>query len=163
MHNRLNYKCKKYNDKSCKSVNKWINWNVSYTNQFCNKDLNKFPLLFRKGVYPYEYMDNWEYFNETTLPNKESFYSKLNKEHINDEDYAHAQKVCEVFEIKNLGEYHDLYVQSDTLLLADVFENFRDKCLEIYELDPAHFFICSRISMASMFKKDWCKIRVTNW
>ena len=84
-------------------------------------------------------MDNQEKFDETLIPDKEAFYSELNKEGITDEDYAHAQKVWKVFEIKNLGEYHDLYVQSDTLLLADVFENFRDKCLEIYELDPAHF------------------------
>ena len=110
------------------------------TYQLCNKDLNKFELiLLQKGVYPYEYMDSWERFNETSLPDKESFYSELNKEDITDEDYAHAQKVWKVFKIKNLGEYHDLYVQSDTLLLADVFENFRDKCIEIYELDPAHF------------------------
>ena len=97
------------------------------TYRFCNRDLNKFSLLLRKGVYPYEYMDSWEKFNETELPDKESFYSGLNKEGITDEDYVHAQKACDVFKIKNLGEYHDLYVQSDTLLLADVFENFRDK------------------------------------
>ena len=68
-------------------------------------------------------MNNWEKFNETSLPDKEAFYSKLNLEDITNEDCAHAQKVWEVFEIKNLVEYHDLYVQSDTLLLADVFEN----------------------------------------
>ena len=73
------------------------------------------------------------------MPHKESFYSELNNEHITNEDYEHAQKVWSTFNIKNLGEYHDLYVQSDTLLLADVFENFRDKYIERYELDPAHF------------------------
>ena len=93
------------------------------TYQFCNRDLNKFSLLLRKGVYPYEYMDSSEKFNETELPDKESFYSKLNKEGITDEDYVHAQKVWDTFNIQNLGEYHDLYVQSDTLHLADVFEN----------------------------------------
>ena len=66
------------------------------------------------------------------------------------------------FEIKNLGDYHDLYVQSDTLLLADVFETFRNKCIEIYELDPVSFFICTMISMASMFKKDRNNIRITD-
>ena len=76
-----------------------------------------------------------EKFDEDKLPDKESFYSELNKEHTTTEDYAHAQKVWDTFNIKNLGEYHDLYVQSDTALLADVFENFRD----IYNLDPAHF------------------------
>ena len=84
-------------------------------------------------------MDSWEKFNETTKPSKEAFYSKLNLEGITDEDYNHAQKVCDLFEIRNLSEYHDLYFQSDTLLLADVFENFRDKCIDIYEFDPSHF------------------------
>ena len=102
-------------------------------------DLNKLVLLLRKGVYPYEYMDSWERFDETSLPDEKAFYSKINYEGIADKEYAHAQKVWEVFGIKNLGEYHDLYVLSDTLLLADVFENFRDKCIEIYDLDPAHF------------------------
>ena len=77
------------------------------TYKFCNKDLNKFELLLRKGVCPYEYMDSWERFNETSLPDKESLYSELNKEDITNEEYANAQKVWKVFKIKNLGEYHD--------------------------------------------------------
>ena len=84
-------------------------------------------------------MDSWEKFNETTLPPEESFYSNLNLEDISDEDYARDQKVWDVSEIKNLGEHHDLYVQSDTLLLEDVSENFRNMCLLIYELDPVYF------------------------
>ena len=112
--------------------------------KFCNKDLNKFELLLQKGVYPYEYMDSWERFNETSLPDKESFYSELNKENITDEEYAHAQKVWEVFKIKNLGEYRDLYVQIDTLLLSDVFENFRDKCLGIY-ISSILYIFCQRL------------------
>ena len=83
-------------------------------------------MLLRKGVYPYEDMDNWEKFDETTLPPKEAFYSKLNLKGIKDEDYTHAQKVWKVFGIKNRGEYHDLYAKSDALLLAGVFENFRN-------------------------------------
>ena len=83
-------------------------------------------------------MDDWEKFNETSLCEKEDFYSHLNMEDITDADYVHAKKVCKDFEIKNFGEY-DLYVQSDTLLLADVLENFRNICLKIYELDPAKF------------------------
>ena len=83
-------------------------------------------------------MDDWEKFNETSLLEKEDFYSHLNMEDITDADYVHAKNVCKDFEIKNLGEY-DLYVQSDTLLLADVLENFRNMCLKIYELDPAKF------------------------
>ena len=81
-------------------------------------------------------MDDWEKFNETSLPKKEDLYSHLNMEDFTDADYVHAKRVRKDFEIENLGEYHDLYVQSDTLLLANVFENFRNMCLEIYELDP---------------------------
>ena len=136
--NRLNYRCKECKGISTKSINELIE-KFPRMYQFCNGDLNKFVLLLRKGVYPYEYMDSWERFDETSLPNKKAFYSELNLEDITDKDYEHAQKVWKVFGIKNLGEYHDLYVQSDTLLLADVFENFRDKCIEIYELDAAHF------------------------
>ena len=123
------------------------------TYQLYNKDLNKFDLLLRKGIYPYEYTDSRKRFKEESLPDKESFYSELNKEHITDEDYAHAQKVWDTFKIKNLGEYHDLYVQSDTALLADVFENFRDKCIEIYELDPAHFLSAPGLAWQVCLKK----------
>ena len=80
----------------------------------------------RKGVYSYEYMDDWKKFNETTLPEKDDFYGHLNMEDITDADYTHAKRVFKDFEIKNLGEYHDLYVQSETLFLADVFENFQN-------------------------------------
>ena len=123
------------------------------TNEFCNKDLYKFILLLRKGVYPYEYMDNWERFNKTSLPNKESFYSNLNMENIENIDYRHGNNVLKIFKLKNVGEYHDLYVQSDTLLLADVFENFRNKCLEVYELDPAHFLSLPGLAWQACLKK----------
>ena len=136
--NRLIYKCKECKEEWKRPLNKLIE-NFPSIYQFCNGNLNKFVMLLRKGVYPYEYMDSWEKFDETTLPPKEAFYSNLNLEYISDEDYAHAQKVRDVFDIKNLGIYHDLYVQSDTLLLANVFENFRNKYLEIYELDPIYF------------------------
>ena len=96
-------------------------------------------LLWGKGVYPYEYMDSWEKFNEKALPPKKAFYSELNLEDITDEDYGCTQKVWKVFGIRNLGEYHDLYVQTDTLLPADVFENFSNMCLNIHEIDPVHF------------------------
>ena len=84
-------------------------------------------------------MDNWGKFDETTLPPKEAFYSNLNLENISNENYAHTRTVLEVFEIKNRDEYRNLYVKSDTLLLADVFENFTNMCLEIYQLDPVYF------------------------
>ena len=121
--------CKSFteNDRceECKKLIEELIKKFSSIYQFCNGDLNKFILLLRKGVYPYEYMDSWEKFYKTTLPPKEAFHSNLNLENISDEDYALAQKVWDVFEIKNRGEYHDLYVQNDTLLLSDVFENFR--------------------------------------
>ena len=93
--------------------------------EFCNEDINKFILLLRKGVYHYEYMDNLERFAETLLPDKEAFYSGLKKKDITDVDYRVAKRVLKNLNNKNLGDYHDLYVQSDTLLLADVFENFK--------------------------------------
>ena len=91
---------------------------------FCNKDIDKFILLLRKGVYPYEYLDSWERFNETSFLNKEAFYSSLNMEDITDRDHRHASNVFKNLSNKNLGDCHDLYVQCDTLLLADVFEDF---------------------------------------
>ena len=98
-------------------------------------------------------MDNWERFDETSLPNKESFYSNLNMENIDDIDYRHGNNVFKRFKLKNLGEYHDLYVQSDTLLLADVFENFRNTCHEVYELDPAHFLSLPGLAWQACLKK----------
>ena len=128
------------------------------TYPFCNKDLNKFMSLLRKGVYPYEYMDSLKRFTE--LPSKKDFYGKLNLEDITDEDYMLAQKVWKVFNIKNLGEYHELYVQSDNLLLADVFENFRDKCIEIYELDPAHFLSAPGLAWQACLKKTGVELEL---
>ena len=96
-------------------------------------------MLLRKGACPYEHMDSWKRFDETSLPNKKAFYSELYLKDITDKDNTHAQKLFEELGLKNPGNYYDLYVQRDALLLADVFENLRNKCIEIYELDPAHF------------------------
>ena len=85
-------------------------------------------MLLRKGVYHYEYMNEWEWFNETSLPEKEEFYSNLNMEDIADSEYMHAKRVYKDFEIKDLDEYPDLYLKNDTLLLPDVFKNFRKMC-----------------------------------
>ena len=144
------FNCKTYYEKD---FNKELIKRFASTYEFCNKNLNKFVLLLRKGVYPYEYMDNWEKFNETSLPNKEYFYSNLNMEYINDIDYRHGNNVFKRFKLKNLGEYHDLYVKSDTLLLADVFENFRKTCLKVYELDPAHFLSAPGLARQACQKK----------
>ena len=137
--NQLIFRCFRCKNNYEKDFNKELLKRFANTYKFYNKDLNKFILLLRKGVYPHEYMDNWERSDETLLPNKEAFYSNLNIDDITDTDYRHADKVFKEFKLKHLGEYHDLYVQIDTLLLADVFENFRNMCIKVLELDPAHF------------------------
>ena len=98
-------------------------------------------------------MDDWEKFNETTLPEKEEFYSNLDLEDFTEADYMHAKRVCKDFEIKNLGEYHDLYLKSDTLLLADVFENFRKMCLKVYQLDLVKFHPAPWLAWQADLKK----------
>ena len=116
---------------------------LKYTSQrFKGKKLD---LMAKKGVYPCDFMDSFDKFKEQ-LPTKEEFYSMLNDEHISDEDYEHAQDVWNTFSLKNMGEYHDLYLQSDILLIADVFENFRKTCLEYYKLDPCHYFTSPGLS-----------------
>ena len=117
-------------------------------------------MLLRKDVYRYEYVDSWEKFDETTIPPKEVFYSTLNLEDISDEDYEHVQEVWNVFEIKNGGEYHDLYVQSDTLLLADVFQNIRNMCIEIYGLDPVYFVSAPGLTWQICLKKTEVKLEL---
>ena len=108
--------------------------------------------MFGKGIYLYKYMDDWEKFNETTLPEKEEFYSNLDLEDITEGGYVHAKRACKDFEIKNLAEYHDLHLKNNVLLLAAVFENFRKICLKIYELHrPCKIDFSSWISMASSF------------
>ena len=123
------------------------------TYQLCDNDINKFNLLLRKGVYPYEYMDSWKRFNETELPSKDKFYSTLNLEDISDDDYAHAINVWNTFNISNLGEYHNIYVKLDTALPADVFGNFRDKHIETDKLDPAYFLTTPGLSWEACLKK----------
>ena len=119
-----------------------MQWNIKYVinaliekfprlYKFYNGNLNKFVMLLRKGYYPYEYTDSWERFNENTLLSKKDFYSELTLEDITDKDYEHAQKVFKEY-CTNMGDHHDLYVQTNTLLLADVFERFREKCIEFY-------------------------------
>ena len=150
---KLLLKCFNCNTYYKKKFNKDLIKNFKNTYSFCNNDLNKFILLLRKGIYSYEYMDSWEKFNETSLPNKEDFYSNLNTENIDDIDYRHGNNVFKGFKLENLGDDHDLYVQSDTLLLADVFENFRDMCIKEYELDPVHFLSLPGLAWQVCLKK----------
>ena len=103
-------------------------------------------------------MDDWEKFNETSLPEKENFYSHLNMEDITDADYVYGKRVCKDFEIKNLGEYHDLYVQSNTLLLPDVSGNFRNMFLKIYEHDPAKFLSTPGLAWQAALKTSKVKL-----
>ena len=127
-----------------------------------SKDLlrEKLTLLSKKGVYPYDFMDNINKFKETNLPPKEKFYSKLNDENITDEDYQHAQNVWKTFNCKNMGDYHDLYLKTDVLLLTDVFEEFRNVCLENYELDPAWYFTSPGLAWDASLKKTGVKLEL---
>ena len=157
--NRLKYKCTECNKYSYKPITP-IKENFTNTYRLCNKDLNKFVLLLRKDIYPYEYMDSWEKFNEERLPPKKEFYSKLNLKDITDEEYKHALKVWDTFNIKNLGEYHDLYVQGDALQLADIFRKFRETCLEIYQLDPAYFVSTPGLAWQACLKMTNVKLEL---
>ena len=117
-------------------------------------------MLLRKGVHSYEYTDNWERFDEKLLPDKKAFYSSLNIKGITGVDYRHAKRVYNEFNNKNLDYYHDLYVPNDTLLLADVFENFRNKCIEIYGLDPDHFLLEPALACYACLKKAKVKLEL---
>jgi len=100
----------------------------------------KFEMLLRKGAFPYDWFNSLEKSDETQLPPKEAFYSKLNNSNITDDEFEHALKVWEHFKMTTFREYDDLYMKLDVLLLTDVFENFRSVCLKNYELDPCWYF-----------------------
>ena len=117
----------------------------------CNE--SQYNLLIRKGIYPYEYMSSWDKFKESQLPPVEAFYSNLNMSNISEDDYQHMQKVWKEFEIRNLGEYHDLYLRTNVILPANVFEAFRDTCLEHYSLDPVHFYTSPGLAWKACLRK----------
>ena len=129
-----------------------------YTKQEFEKE--QFNLMKQKGIYPYDHMDSFDRFNETKLPVQQDFYSILNNEHISDEQYKHAQNVWNTFNLKTMGDYHDLYLKSDILLLADVFENFRKTCLQYYKLDPCHYFTSPGLSWDAMLKMTDIKLEL---
>src|SRR6218665_3587061 len=111
-----------------------------------------FKLLLRKGVYPYEYMDDFARLAETSLPPQEEFFSHLSGEGISDEDYAHACKGWVIFAMRTLKEYHARYLETDVILLADVFEAFRAMAPEAYKLDPLHDYSSPGLSFDACLK-----------
>ena len=125
---------------------------------FKNYSELQYELLTRKGVYPYEYM-SWDKYKES-LPPIEAFYSKLNVSKISEDDYQHAQRVWKEFRIHNLGDYHDLYLRTNMVLLANVFEAFRDTCLEHYSLDPTHFYMAPGLAWKACLKKTRVRLEL---
>ena len=109
-------------------------------------------LLLRKGVYPYDYMDKWERFEENHLPSRESFFSRLRDEPCSEADYQHAQNVWREFHCRNIGEYHDIYLKIDVLQLADVWQSYSQICQTNYNLDPAHYVSAPNLSWDAMLK-----------
>ena len=134
------------------SLDKLVSGNKKFdiTSEYSNSEY--IDILTRKGVYPYEYMDSWDRFDENSLPSKDKFYSSLSESGITDSDYEHAKNVWNTFECKNLGDYHDLYLKTDVLLLADVFEQFRSTCMKTYKLDPAHYYTSPGLSWDALLR-----------
>ena len=128
------------------------------------KDLPEeaFELLTRKGVYPYSYMDDSSKFEENKLPPEEAFYNDLAKQPITKEDYTFVKKLWKTFHLQNLGDLHDLYMETDTLLLADVFENYRKTILKHYGLDPIHFYTAPSLSWSAGLKFTNVKLEIPN-
>ena len=120
----------------------------------------QYDLLTRKGVCPYEYVNSWDRFNETQLPPIDVFYSNLNMSSISEEDYQRAQRVWKEFGICDLGDYHDLYLRTDVVLLANMFEAFRDTCLKHYKLDPAHFYTSPGLAWHACLKRTGIKLEL---
>ena len=147
------FKCMKCGGEKTRALNKKeIQKKFKNTyNCYINKD-KLFRLLLRKGVYPYEWLDSVERLNETQLPSKDAFYSKLTGQGISDVDYKHAQQVWRTFKMKTMRDYHNLYNQSDVLLLADVFENFREVCKENYDLDPCWYYTAPGLAWDACLK-----------
>ena len=122
------------------------------------KEEEVFKLMRREGVYPYEYMDSWKKFEETSLPPKDAFYSRLNMRGISDQDHEHAKQVWNIItpehENITLGDYYDVYLAVDVLLLTDVFETFRNTCLKHYNFGSSTFLHRSRYDMTGFIKDD---------
>ena len=105
-------------------------------------------------------MDSWGKFKETSLLSIEKFYSNLNMSGVSDRDYEHTCSIWREFEIRNMGEYHDLYIRTDVILLANVFESFRQACLENYRLDPSHFYTVPGLAWKACQKKTGIRLEL---
>ena len=139
------------------------NWQEHFKYSFKGKYIKNEKDLFlltEKGVYPYDYCNDFNKFNDTELPEKKHFYSRLSEEDISDADYERAKLIWKHFNIKNLGEYHDLDLETDVLLLTDVYENFRKQCLTDYELDPAHYYTLPNFAWDAMLLKTGIELEL---
>ncbi|VDI81882.1 Hypothetical predicted protein [Mytilus galloprovincialis] len=121
---------------------------------------DRYEMMIRKGVYPYDYTDGPAKLEETQLPSKEDFFSTLTGDHISDEDYAHAQRVWKAFECKTMRDYHNLYLESDVAILEDIFEDFRNICLKHYGLDPAHYFTSPGLAYDAALKTTGVRLEL---
>ena len=132
--------------------------------KYLNKDFSgeKLKLVKTKGVYPYEYFDSFERFREDCLPDIDCFFSSLKNCGISEKEYQKDCDLWKVFKIKNLGEYHDLYLKTDVLLLCDVFEKFISVCLKDYGLDPCHYHSNPELSWDAMLKRTGVKLEKIN-
>ena len=154
----------KYDNTDEEDKSKWLlreDWKDNF--RFSSKnDLIKsekcLDLLTDKGVYPYDYMNSFDKFDDEQLPSKDDFYSQLSEEGISVNDYERAKIIWKHFGIKNMGEYHDLYLKTDVLLLTDIFENFRDVCMKYYGLDPAYYYTLPNFAFDAMLKMTGVEI-----
>ena len=135
---------------SLDALSKNLSEHMELKRHFPNNE--QFKLIQNKGIYPYDYMDTYDKMNSISLPSKDEFYNKLNDKHISDKEYGHAKEVWDVFKCKTFKDYHNLYLKVDTLLLSEVFENFRNTCLKTYKLDPAHYFTAPGLSFDALLK-----------
>ena len=156
----------KYDNTDEKERSKWVlrdNWQSNFRYSSKNdiiKTEKCLDLLTEKGVYPYDYMNSFDKFNDEHLPSKEQFYSRLTEEDLTNDDYNKAKQIWKHFGIKSMGDYHDLYLKTDVLLLTDVFENFRDMCLSYYGLDPVYYYTLPNFAFDAMLKLTGIEIEL---
>ena len=154
----------KYDNTDEEDKSKWIlreNWKDNFRFSSKNDVIQSekcLDLLTDKGVYPYDYMNSFDKFDDEQLPSKDDFYSQLSEEGISVNDYERAKIIWKHFDIKNMGEYHDLYLKTDVLLLTDIFENFRDVCMKYYGLDPAYYYTLPNFAFDAMLKMTGVEI-----